>query len=220
MEKSSTDNNAYVGCFIDTVSQRLFPHQYLLSRYHPDTENNMCLLYCKEKGYMYSGTQYGFECYCGDDPYQHCPDKYVQDYDCDMECYGDSGQMCGGFWRMSVYKTGSNDYVGCFIDTPTRLFPYKYLLNNGSHPPDMENNMCLLHCKEQGYIYSGKQNYEECWCGDDPYWYCPENVDDYYKEPRYNCDRECLADSQQICGEDGEYQYIKQIMRLNREKTF
>ncbi|XP_076113657.1 uncharacterized protein LOC143081883 [Mytilus galloprovincialis] len=70
----------------------------------------MCLLYCKEKGYMYSGTQYGFECYCGDDPYQHCPDKYVQDYDCDMECYGDSGQMCGGFWRMSVYKTGYLPY--------------------------------------------------------------------------------------------------------------
>ncbi|VDI09582.1 Hypothetical predicted protein, partial [Mytilus galloprovincialis] len=99
-----------------------------------------------------------------------------------------------------VQVIGSNDYVGCFIDTPTRLFPYKYMLNNGSHPPNMENNMCLLHCKELGYMYSGTQNYEECWCGDDPYWYGPEDVADKYKQLRFACDRECLADSVQICG--------------------
>ncbi|CAG2255309.1 unnamed protein product [Mytilus edulis] len=90
-------------------------------------------------------------------------------------------------------KERSNEYVGCFIDEITRLFPHEYLLNDGTIPPDMENNRCLLYCKEQGYMYSGTQNTEECWCGDDPYQYGLADVSD--------CNKQCIGDSQQICGD-------------------
>lgn len=50
------------------------------------------------------------KCYCGDDPYQYGPedvgDFYKQAYDCNYACIGDSNQICGGFWRLSVYETG------------------------------------------------------------------------------------------------------------------
>lgn len=52
------------------------------------------------------------ECWCGDDPYRFGPadvsDEYQQDYDCDQVCLFDSSQICGGSWRLSVYKTGND----------------------------------------------------------------------------------------------------------------
>lgn len=47
-------------------------------------------------------------------------------------------------------------YVGCFVDTYTRVLPHQYGLNVSDHP-DMENNRCLLYCKDQGYKYAGTQ---------------------------------------------------------------
>ncbi|XP_063418865.1 uncharacterized protein LOC134701659 [Mytilus trossulus] len=203
-------SNDYVGCFIDT-NIRLLPHEYVLDDLSnpSDMENNLCLLYCKEQGYMYSGTEVSKECHCGNDPYQYGPedvnDYYLKgDFDCDFECRGDSEQICGGGWRLSVYETVSstvivsNDYVGCFIDTPLRLLSHQYKLN-GSDPPDMENNKCLLYCKEQDYMYSGTQVGRQCFCGDDPYTYGPEDVSEGYIR-NYTCDRQCGGDSEQICG--------------------
>ncbi|CAC5410600.1 unnamed protein product [Mytilus coruscus] len=66
-------------------------------------ENNRCFLYCKELGYMHSGTQNTEECWCGDDPYQYGPDDVTC---CNNQCIGDSEQKCGGGWRLSVYDTG------------------------------------------------------------------------------------------------------------------
>ncbi|CAG2249212.1 unnamed protein product [Mytilus edulis] len=176
-------------------------------------ENNLCLLYCKEQGYMYSGTEISDECHCGDDPYKYGPgnvsDYYNKpDFDCDWECRGDSEQICGGGWSYqcmqqkidnSKSEVDSNDYVGCFVDTRTRrLLPHQYWLN-GNNPPDLENNLCLLYCKEQGYMYFGTQNANQCFCGDDPYQYGPEDVSDYYLG-NYDCNKQCCGDSEQICG--------------------
>ncbi|VDI28807.1 Hypothetical predicted protein, partial [Mytilus galloprovincialis] len=103
------DHN-YVGCFVDTRI-RLLPHMLPLEGpHHNEMENNRCLLYCKDRGYMYAGTEINQHCFCGDDPYQYGPDDvasiYILDYDCNNECTGDAGQICGGGWRLSVYETG------------------------------------------------------------------------------------------------------------------
>ncbi|CAC5391541.1 unnamed protein product [Mytilus coruscus] len=107
---SGSRSSVYVGCFVDTYT-RVLPHQYELNGSdHPDMENNRCLLYCKDQGYKYAGTQKKAECYCGDDPYQYVAasisDYYLMEYDCNQECLGDSNQICGGGWRLSVYETG------------------------------------------------------------------------------------------------------------------
>ncbi|CAG2213996.1 unnamed protein product [Mytilus edulis] len=74
-----------------------------------------------------------------------------------------------------------------------------YILNNGALPPDMENNLCLFYCKEQGYLYSGTEAIWWCFCGDDPFWYGPENVTDNYIN-NYDCNSKCIVDPEQICG--------------------
>ncbi|CAG2202965.1 unnamed protein product [Mytilus edulis] len=95
-------------------------------------------------------------------------------------------------------QPGSSAYVGCFVDTYTRVLPHEYELNGSDHP-DMENNRCLLYCNDQGYKYAGTQNEDECYCGDDPYQYVADSIDYYYLMD-YDCNDECIGDSNQTCG--------------------
>ncbi|VDI28813.1 Hypothetical predicted protein [Mytilus galloprovincialis] len=68
--------------------------------------------YVEEVGDYQYMKQNRAECNCGDDPYQYGPedvsDYHIRDYDCNRECAGDSEQICGGGWRLSVYETGNN----------------------------------------------------------------------------------------------------------------
>ncbi|CAC5392028.1 unnamed protein product [Mytilus coruscus] len=117
-----TESNAYVGCFVDTW-KRLLPHRYRLNGAdYPDMENNRCLFYCRDQGYKFAGTEDGGECFCGDNPYQYGP-KNVSDYYCKATCNGDSDQICGSYWKISVYETG-------LLPLIQRRFGYKLLLNN------------------------------------------------------------------------------------------
>ncbi|CAG2190716.1 unnamed protein product [Mytilus edulis] len=108
--RNSLRSDEYVGCFIDTDT-RLLPHEYVLEggTFHSVMENNMCWLHCKEQGYIYFGTEAAMFCFCGDDPYRYGPenvtDNYIMDSDCNSKCIGDPEQICGGVWRLSVYKS-------------------------------------------------------------------------------------------------------------------
>lgn len=51
----------------------------------------------------------------------------------------------------------SDDYVGCFVDSKRRLLPQQYKINGNGYHTDIENNRCLLYCKDQGYKYSGTE---------------------------------------------------------------
>ena len=44
-------------------------------------------------------------------------------------------------------------YLGCFIDKSDRDLPHAKLINS----PDMNHDMCKLHCYNSGYIYAGLQ---------------------------------------------------------------
>lgn len=61
------------------------------------------------------------QCWCGDDNY----DLYGQSNRCTMACAGDSDELCGGSYAMSVYeneKPVPPGYVGCFTDkSPGRI---------------------------------------------------------------------------------------------------
>ena len=58
--------------------------------------------HCKEQGYSYSGVQYQFECYCGNE--QPPVSAKVDPAECNFGCAGDGGQVCGAGCRMNVYK--------------------------------------------------------------------------------------------------------------------
>ncbi|CAM9655277.1 unnamed protein product [Hapterophycus canaliculatus] len=55
---------------------------------------------CERKGFVYSGTQYGVECFCGSDETNHL--QHGESDGCDFDCQGNTDEKCGGFWSMNV----------------------------------------------------------------------------------------------------------------------
>ena len=51
------------------------------------------------QGYNYAGSQYANECYCGNEYGKHGPAD-----NCDSPCPGDSSEMCGGGYALSVMQ--------------------------------------------------------------------------------------------------------------------
>ncbi|CAN0515420.1 unnamed protein product, partial [Ectocarpus sp. 12 AP-2014] len=90
--------------------------------------------------YAYYGTQYGRECWCGNNA----------DYDvygeatCDMACAGDGTDICGGFVTMS------SGYLGCFGDSKAGRV---YSVVTGSD--SMTTAICADTCAD--YAYYGTQ---------------------------------------------------------------
>lgn len=52
------------------------------------------------RGYLYAGLEFGAECYCG----HKIQATNVSEAECDMECKGERGSVCGGANRLSVYR--------------------------------------------------------------------------------------------------------------------
>ncbi|CAN0199427.1 unnamed protein product [Ectocarpus sp. 12 AP-2014] len=59
---------------------------------------------CEEEctGNTYFGMQYGRECFCGGSSTDLL--EHGESSACNYECPGDSDQVCGGFYAMSVYS--------------------------------------------------------------------------------------------------------------------
>lgn len=82
----------YLKCYIDNApGGRLLPDQ----QYADDNnDNGRCQSACAEKKYIFSGTEYQTECYCGNKP---PPDSYqAEEERCTFACSGDATQDCGG----------------------------------------------------------------------------------------------------------------------------
>ncbi|KAL4233176.1 hypothetical protein ACF0H5_007860 [Mactra antiquata] len=88
-----------MGCYSDLVDSRtLNSGQWFLNN---ALTVEMCVEFCiTNKGYTYAGTENGNECYCGN----VLPvDRLVPDSECTRGCKGNTAQLCGNGWRLSVY---------------------------------------------------------------------------------------------------------------------
>lgn len=56
------------------------------------------VLFCS--GFRYAGLEYGAECHCGN---RVCAQR-ARAEDCNLDCRGEKGSLCGGVGRMSVYR--------------------------------------------------------------------------------------------------------------------
>lgn len=52
------------------------------------------------RAYSYAGLAYGAECYCGNT----LPAAAAKPEECNSECKGEKGSVCGGVNRLSVYR--------------------------------------------------------------------------------------------------------------------
>lgn len=153
-----------LNCYVDST-ERILP-VFMWSR--SNNTASSCILACRAAGYQYSGTESGDACWCGSD---RPSDSLIID-GCWEPCTGEPRQDCGNNWRMNVYydslavpiaaklPDGVVPY-GCFVDSGSRLLPVS-LYNNASN----SQTMCALGCRSAGYVYSGTENSNECYCGD------------------------------------------------------
>ena len=91
-QKGSTDD-----CYEDRSAR------VLNKRYWSDSSMTIekCKQFCFEKNYLYAGVQFASQCFCGN---VINPRIFTPKTECNMQCAGDSSQMCGGSWRMNIYK--------------------------------------------------------------------------------------------------------------------
>ena len=104
----------------------------------------MCLSICAKKGFRYSGLEWGYECYCGDEESDYF--QWTWPDLCDNQCTGDSTQICGGSNALSLYSTPIYREGLCAYDYPGS----RRVLNDYSVTGD--KNMTIEKC---GLICSG-----------------------------------------------------------------
>lgn len=88
----------FAGCFKDSDERALS------DIVRPDigkVSNEKCVSHCKEAGFQLAGTEYGGECYCGN---ELVGSKQLNDTDCATPCTDDPADVCGGDWALSVYS--------------------------------------------------------------------------------------------------------------------
>ncbi|XP_035682150.1 uncharacterized protein LOC118419725 isoform X2 [Branchiostoma floridae] len=127
----------YLGCYEDHP-ERVFPSDRMDS---DGMTSDLCIRHCREYGHQYAATQYAHECWCGSQGDFVGIGVRRPDSECDLPCPGRSmsDEMCGGTWRMSVYRTGRAEApshplpietthsqlqrLGCWTDTIDRAVP-------------------------------------------------------------------------------------------------
>lgn len=65
----------------------------------PRMTTDKCVSLCREKGFLYAGTQYSSWCFCG-----NAYGKSGKADNCNMKCSGNSNENCGGSWANSIYS--------------------------------------------------------------------------------------------------------------------
>ncbi|CBJ29815.1 EsV-1-166 [Ectocarpus siliculosus] len=79
------------GCFADTRTGRIMEWMSLSDEQKHAMTGEMCII---EGGYRYSGTQYGYQCFCGGEDTDHL--KHRESVDCDFTCAGDENKYAAG----------------------------------------------------------------------------------------------------------------------------
>ncbi len=176
-ELTTTSSPAYAGCYTDSATRAL-PTQ--LASTGATVES--CIAAAAAKNLAYAGVQYGGECFGGNT----LGNTLVANSDCNMPCQANSGEICGGSWRNSIYRTASTaNYKGCYTDEAKRALP-TLLLSTGA---TVES--CIAAAKAANLAYAGVQYGGECFGGSTLGYSLVANSD---------CNMPCQANSGEICG--------------------
>ena len=172
----------YLGCFIDDApTGRLLPNNPYTDA---NNSNGRCQTSCLAGKYIFSGTEYQTECFCGNTP---PPSLYsVADTLCTFACSGAPNQVCGGlggyisiYYDAALYTpgspgttgggtvpsgpvtvnvTGNYNYIGCYSEGTAG----RALTGLAPTAPTAGGTVesCETACK--GYTYFGVEYANEC----------------------------------------------------------
>ena len=158
----------YAGCFKDNTPGRQLQNQIASTS---DMTNRACIDLCSKAGYIFAGTQYQQECWCGNNRAKFVTDES----DCNYRCSGDGNQVCGGSvdgsprmslfgdvrrWDGNINSTDVGPYInpgslgfkslGCWSYNPGDIRPVSI--------PAASNDTvasCLSACQKDKFTYAG-----------------------------------------------------------------
>ncbi|KAM8777335.1 kremen protein 2 isoform 3-T3 [Rhynchonycteris naso] len=98
----------YLGCFVDSGAP---PALSGPSGTSTKLTVQVCLRFCRMKGYQLAGVEAGYACFCGSES-DLARGRPAPATDCDQICFGHPGQLCGGDGRLGVYEVSVGSCQG------------------------------------------------------------------------------------------------------------
>ncbi|GJE95267.1 copper radical oxidase [Phanerochaete sordida] len=188
-----------IGCYIDgnpggrTLSSATFTSTTSMT-------DESCISFCDQQNFVYAGTEFGQECYCGNTFSNGGTNTTASD--CNMPCTGDSTEICGAGNRLSVFwsgvppppppetvpSVGQWESLGCYSDGATRTLPNQV---NTDGPTTIES--CTTACFTAGYPLAGAEFATQCFCG-------TSFAEGSGPTPLTDCNMVCAGNSSEFCG--------------------
>nr|XP_051692142.1 kremen protein 2 [Oryctolagus cuniculus] len=98
----------YLGCFVDSGAP---PALSGPSGTSTKLTVQVCLRFCRMRGYQLAGVEAGYACFCGSES-DLARGRPVPATDCDQICFGHPGQLCGGDGRLGIYDVSVGSCQG------------------------------------------------------------------------------------------------------------
>uniref|UniRef100_A0A1I8IHA2 WSC domain-containing protein n=1 Tax=Macrostomum lignano TaxID=282301 RepID=A0A1I8IHA2_9PLAT len=144
MSQPSVLHHGYIGCFVDSSSNRDLKGLTGLKTIGPFTDKiefayffngytvtiESCSSLCALGRFRYFGLQAQGFCFCGNSYGLH--GAASSDSECNKNCYGNSSQICGGFDRNSIYENIYAPETGLF----KRVASTKSMLTTAAGQPE------------------------------------------------------------------------------------
>ncbi|ORY82435.1 hypothetical protein BCR37DRAFT_347273, partial [Protomyces lactucae-debilis] len=165
----------FLGCYEDSWARTLPNAVGVVG----DVSVSSCLDACKSSGYNYGGMEAGQECWCSN----VAPSAKLLTYaSCGATCKGNSSELCGGGWALSIYNDTSavapvipltstdlsSLFNGCYQDNPNRIMQQRMSSNftvDGCPNVPQTVAACALSCAASGFTQAGVEYGGECSCG-------------------------------------------------------
>lgn len=159
---------------------------------------DVCSQACIQKGSAYSAVR-DTSCYCGPS-LTTGPGFYVPGDMCTRPCGGNSTEICGDYYMLSVGNLANYQgkivnnspanlgYQGCFQEGNGKLALQGYSTSSSS----MTVPMCKSYCNQLGYTMAGLRNGNQC--------YCDSVFNGGQLLPDSQCSTPCAGNSTQFCG--------------------
>jgi len=195
-----------VGCFSDNSFPKralkglTFGSDNFLSQNALTIES--CQAYCAIRGFALAGVQATNECYCGNSIASTSASLTVSS--CSSTCNGNSTQMCGGIWKISIYRNPEiieNSLalwkpLGCYGDNGVPRRALNGLLINGDNflsQNTLTVRSCLSYCNTNNFAYAGVENGNQCFCGN-------SIANTSLPLPAAHCSTKCNGNATETCG--------------------
>lgn len=199
-------NWTFTGCYTDSVGARTLTGAAYNSGNAMTDE--ACVSFCISKNFIYAGTEYAGECYCGNSLASTGTPAALSD--CNMACNGNATEQCGGPDRLTVFNTttppgpvgpfvnpGVNGYhsLGCYSDSvAARTLTTDMQTTGGQNALTVA--LCTSACAAGNYLYAGLEYASECYCGN-------TISNNGASTPTGDCNMICNGNSSEYCGGSG-----------------